>query len=225
MKTRLITALVFSIVSAKIIAQGTFQNLNFEQANPVMANGGPYYPYGVTAASALPYWTVDVGGVQQTSIPENAPSLGAPQVTLISSAYMFPPPIDGNYSVLLEGSDGPGLPAISQTGLIPAGSQSLLFEAQPGSAALEVLVGSQVVPFSAVGTGVNYTLYGANISAWAGDTEELTFSAQESTVGLNNWLIDDISFSTQTVPEPSPLALTGVGGLLFAVYRRFAHKR
>jgi hypothetical protein len=226
MKTRLITALVFSIVSAKIIAQGTFQNLNFEQANPVMANGGPYYPYGVTAASALPYWTVDVGGVQQTSIPENAPSLGAPEVVLISTANTFgSSPIDGNYSVLLEGSDGAGLPAISQTGLIPAGSQSLLFEAQPGSAALEVLVGSQVVPFSAVGTGVNYTLYGANISAWAGDTEELTFSAQESTVGLNNWLIDDISFSTQTVPEPSPLALTGVGGLLIALYRCFAHKR
>lgn len=96
----------------------------------------------------------------------------------------------------------------------------------PGSGGLEVLVGNQVVPITAVGSGPNYTLYGANISAWAGDTEQLTFAAQEVfTAGLNNWVLDDISFSPQTVPEPSPLALTGAGALLFALYRRFASKR
>jgi hypothetical protein len=43
--------------------------------------------------------------------------------------------------------------------------------------------------------------------------------------GLNNWTLDDISFSTTSIPEASPLVLTGVGGLLFALYRRFAPKR
>jgi hypothetical protein len=139
-------------------------------------------------------------------------------------------PIDGNYSVMLTGSGVSSVPSISQTGTIPAGTQSLLFEAEfisfggpPGQ--LEMEVGNQSVPFTAVGTGPGYTLYGANISAWAGDTEQLTFSALESDSGLNNWEIDDISFSTTTVPEPSPLALTGVGGLLFALYRRLAPKR
>jgi len=214
------------LAAVSVQAQGTFQNLNFEEANPVIVAGSPYYPYGVTAASALPDWTATEGGVQQTQITENAPSLGAPWVVLISSAdttgFL---PIDGNYSVLLQGSGVSSLPAISQTGLIPAGTQSLYFEAQAGVGALDVLVGTHVIPFAAVGSGANYTLYGANISAWGGDTEQLTFAAQESTSGLNNWELDDISFSTQAVPEPSSLALTGVGALLFALYRRLAPKR
>jgi hypothetical protein len=134
-------------------------------------------------------------------------------------------PIDGYYSVLLQGTFSSSLPAISQTGLIPAGTQSLFFEAQAGIEGLDVLVGTQSVPITAVGTGPNYTLYGATISAWAGQTEQLTFAAQESTAGLNNWVLDDISFSPQAVPEPSPLALTGIGAVLFALYRSIASKR
>jgi hypothetical protein len=207
-------------------AQGTFQNLNFEEANPVIVDGSPYYPYGVTSASALPNWTVSIGGVPQTQIVENDPSLGAPSVMLAGPGDAFGfPPIDGNYSVLLQGSFSSSVPAISQTGLIPAGTQSLYFEAQTGTGALDVLVGNQDVPFAAVGSGPNYTLYGANISAWSGQTEQLTFAAQESTMGLSDWEIDDISFSSQAVPEPSPLALTGVGALVFALYRRYAPKR
>ena len=39
-------------------AQGAFQNLDFEDANPVPIVGSPYYPYAATAASALPGWSV-----------------------------------------------------------------------------------------------------------------------------------------------------------------------
>jgi hypothetical protein len=42
---------------------------------------------------------------------------------------------------------------------------------------------------------------------------------------FNFVVLDDIAFSTQAIPEPSPLALTGVGALVFALYRRFAPKR
>ena len=49
--------------------------------------------------------------------------------------------------------------SISQTGLIPAGSQSLFFERQtsanPGP--LDISIGNQNIPFTAVGTGPNYT--------------------------------------------------------------------
>jgi len=212
--------------SCSVSGQSTFQNLDFEQANPVIVVGSPYYPYDVTAASALPYWTVTIGGVQQSQITENDPSTGAPWVMLCGpdSSFGFPP-IDGNYSVLLQGSGVSSVPSISQTGLIPAGTQSLLFEGKPGLGALDVLIGTQIVSFSAIGGGANYTLYGADISAWAGDTEQLTFTALESDSGMNNWEIDDISFSPNAVPEPSPLALTGIGGLLFALWRRFAPKR
>jgi hypothetical protein len=64
-------------------------------------------------------------------------------------------------------------------------------------------------------------VYGANIAPYAGQTGQLEFTAT-----FYNWVeLDDISFSTTAIPEPSPLALTGVGGLLFALYRRFAPKR
>jgi hypothetical protein len=132
------------------------------------------------------------------------------------------PAIDGNYSVLLIGTGATA--SISQTGLVPSGTQSLLFEAQPGQGALNVLVGSEVIPISPIESGPNYTLYAANVSAWTGESEQLTFSAQVFS-GINDWMIDDISFSPTTVLEPSPLALTGVGAFLFALYRRFAPKR
>src|SRR5580658_4256626 len=80
--------------------QGTFQNLDFEQAAPVFV--GSY----VTAVSGLPYWTVTIGGVQQSQVEYNDGSLGAPAVVLLGPPPPTPPlpVIDGNYSVLLTGS-------------------------------------------------------------------------------------------------------------------------
>jgi hypothetical protein len=109
-----------------VLAQGTFENLNFEEANPVMINGSPY----VTAASALPYWTAAIGGVQQSQLTENDPSVGAPWVMLVGPGFPYYSPLDGNYSVFLQGSGVSALPSISQTGTIPAGTESLLFDAQ-----------------------------------------------------------------------------------------------
>jgi PEP-CTERM motif len=207
-------------------AQGTFQNLNFEQANPISA-GNPLDPYSVTAASALPYWTVTYyGEFQQTDINYNYPSTGAPAVTLLGQGDAYwGPPIDGNYSVLIQGGiePYPQSASISQTGLIPAGMQSLLFEVPTGygspASALEVLVGAQSLALTEVGTGSDYTLYGASISAWAGQTEDLTLTALPPTSGQNNWEIDDISFSPNAVPEPSTWALLLMAGAAFGVRR------
>jgi hypothetical protein len=98
----------------------------------------------------------------------------------------------------------------------------LLFEGLGEIGVLEVLVGTQIVPFTAVETEPTYTLYGANISAWEGQNEQLTFSA----LGLTptSWEIDDISFSTTPEPEPNILALTAIGGLLFGARKWFARR-
>jgi PEP-CTERM motif len=221
---KIIAIVIHSVVLAVGMssqAQGTFQNLNFEQADPISA-GNPLEPYLVTAASALPYWTVTFGGVQQTDIFYNDPSAGSPMVTLLGPGDVYyNGPIDGDYSVLLQGGEEPFVPAsISQTGLIPAGTQSLLFEAVRLGAPvgqLQVLVGNQSLALTEVGTGPNYTLYGASISAWAGQTEELTFSALTSNSGQNNLEIDDISFSPNAVPEPSTWALLLMAGAAFGV--------
>lgn len=214
------------VFASALAAQGqSFQNLNFEQANPVIVAGSPYYPYGVTAASALPGWTVALGGVSQTQITEDDPSLGSSWVSLVGPGDLYGSPIDGNYSVLLQGGGPAPSASISQTGLIPVGMQSVLFEAQPGAGTLDVLIGNQDVPFFAIGSGPNYILYGGNVSAWSGQTESLTFSALQYSGGLNDWEIDDISFSqTAITPEPSSFLLTSMGGVLFALHRRFLRR-
>ena len=83
-------------------------------------------------------------------------------------------------------------------------------------------MGNQAVALSTVGTGANYTLYGANISAWADDPETITFSVSGGTP--NGWELDDISFSTTAVPEPSIGALAAIGGLLFGARKYFARR-
>ncbi len=111
-------------VGLSALAQGTFQNLDFEQANPVFVN-----PYNgtVTAVSALPDWTADIGGVPQTEILQNGLSTGAPEVVLLTASSPVPP-LDGDYSVLLTGSSASA--SISQTGEIAFGTQSLFFDAE-----------------------------------------------------------------------------------------------
>ena len=215
------------LAAASTHGQGTFQNLNFELANIVPIPG---QPFAVTVANALPGWTVDYGNVQQTQISYNQVVLGGETwVTLYANGYpdLPGPIIDGNFSVLLQGGEVSGVQApasISQTGQVPSGTQTLLFD-QVGSPTFppepaQVFIGNHQLSLFSVGTEGNYTVYGANISAWAGQSEQLTFSSPGG-----NYLIDDISFSTQSIPEPSPLVLTGLGALAFALYRRFAPKR
>jgi hypothetical protein len=222
---KLTVAIIVVAFSWSVSGQGTFQNLNFELANPgqtIQNPIGPAYADNVPVADAVPYWSVYYGGIQQTEIDYNDPSLGSTAVTLVGGTW---PAIDGNYSVMLQGGLTASAASISQSGTIPASTESLYFEAEPGEGSFEVLIGAQIVPISAVGSGPNYTLYGADISAWAGDAETLTFSALEDLSLPNDWTIDDIQFLPTAVPEPSPFVLTGVGGVLFGLYRRFAAKR
>jgi hypothetical protein len=226
----------YSLLTAMLVggamgnAQGTFQNLDFEQASIIPIVGSPN-PYAITVADALPYWTVSYGTVQQTQIYYNVQSLGGTLVSLYASGYPSAfggslPIIDGNFSVSLDFGAVNGVrtaPSISQVGQIPAGTQSLFFDATGLPSGSEVLIGNDSLTLFPVGTGngngTGYTIYGANISAWAGQTEQLTFTSG------GYWEIDDISFSPGAVPEPSTLELTGIGGVLFALYRRFAPKR
>ena len=202
-------------------SQGSFQNLDFEQATLVP------FGNGYSAEDALPSWQAFIGTTPTPTVGLNSLALAATTISLIALPL---PPIDGNYSVMLEGGVvemgnvlTPESASISQTALIPVGTQSLLFKAaaQSGNGLLNINIGSQNVSYTALSSGPNYTLYGANISAWAGKTEELTFTASGSSSGINPWELDDISFSPNTVtPEPSTLALTALGGFLFGLWRR-----
>lgn len=209
---------VLLLTSELVVFSQSFINLNFESANIIPIVGGPNYPYDVTSTNALPGWTVYYGLIQQSQITYNDPGLGSTLVTLWATNGAQ---ISGNYSPLLQGGLTASAATISQTGLVPVGTASLLFEAQQGgSGTLQVSLGGQVLSFFALSTGANYTLYGANISAFAGLTEQLMFSAL-NTPGIypNNWNIDNIQFSSSPVPEPSMFALIGLGGMFLACLR------
>jgi hypothetical protein len=197
-------------------AQG-FLNLNFESAD-IITNGAPEYQ--AVASDAIPGWTAYVGGNAQTYIVYNTISLGATSISILG-ANGGPPALDGQYSVELYGGVTDTAASISQTGLIPMSAMAILFIAHyygpAGQGELAVTLDGQNIPFSAISTEPNYTLYGGNIIGYAGQSKQLEFSALN---GENNyWEIDDIQFSPSPIPEPGVLGLSAVGSLMLACRR------
>jgi hypothetical protein len=74
----------------------------------------------------------------------------------------------------------------------------------------EVSFGGHALSLSVLGITPNYDIYGADISAFAGQTGELRFTAPPQTLNI----IDNIQFSDQPVPEPGVLGLSALGALL-----------
>ncbi len=105
--------------------------------------------------------------------------------------------------------------AISQTGMIPVDALSLRFLAFGPQ--ILVTFGGQSLSLSPLVSGPGLgTLFGADISAFAGQTGELRFTAPNlSSMGFpNDVFLDDISFSPQAEPEPSVFGLFTFGALL-----------
>jgi hypothetical protein len=201
------------------VGNGTFQNLDFENAI-VPANTPPGAT--IAAASALPGWMAYIGTTEQSSIVYNAMSLGSGSIGLIgpdSSVAGLEPPIDGNYSAIIEGSEAGsrGAYSIAQTGMIPYGAESISFKANYFVAGLQptqfvVLVDGHSLNLVVYSVTPSYAVYGGDISVFAGQTATLAFSAP-SGIDAGYLNLDDIAFSSQSVPEPGTLALASLGGL------------
>jgi len=219
---------LYCSVNSSTQAQGSFQNLDFESAN--VAPSGPE-PYGtfVPIGSALPGWTAYLGAQQLTQVGYNAPTLSLANISLIGPNWNSSDTgiygagiIDGNYSVLVQAGGvptnaGQGESAsIAQNGTVPTTAESLQFKAfaeNPFSVSFAGNVLGLVVLSSGVSAdGLPYNLYAANISAWAGQTGELEFTA-DNAVNDPYLVLDDIAFSPNPVPEPGTLALmlTAIG--------------
>ena len=212
MKT-IITFLLLQAGLRLCCSQG-FVNLSLQQADVV-----PIGPDAIAVTNALPGWSVFYGGIQQSFVTFNDPALGATFVTLLATNGQQ---LSGNYSVLLQGGGTASAATISQTGHVPASAESLLFDAaatRPDTSVLIVSLGGEDLSFIAISNGPNYSVYGADVSAFAGQTEALTFSAPEDLSVPNIWNINDISFSSAPIPEPSPLGLLAVGGFLLTWFR------
>jgi hypothetical protein len=206
--------LLFSLLFVGANAQG-FVNMDFERATIVVDASSQYYPNAVYASNALPGWT-GVGMLLPNDVLYNHASLGITSVSILDRNG-FPSALAGAFSVYLYGGGGMTNGAsISQTGLVPADTVSLFFRAQyegfPGGVLL-VSLGGQMIPFVAVSTASNYTLYGGSVPAGlVGHREQLAFTVPN---GVNNaWEIDDIQFSPQAIPEPSVFGLSALGAVL-----------
>jgi hypothetical protein len=203
-------------------AQG-FINLDFEHPNlPLMPVGG-----FLSATNAIPGWTAYLDETPQGGIGYDGVSLGGAAVTLddTNATSLAPAPIQGNYSILLQGATytgGAGNPtnaSVGQTGTIPTGAQSLTF----WGSQFQVTFNGQVLSLVDISNALNYTVWGSDISSFAGQTGQLLFTAVADIPFASGGLLDNIQFSSLPVPEPTEFALGVLGALILGFHYRRNH--
>ncbi len=200
---------VFCLTALTAVGQGTFQNMDFESAD--LGGYYPTYPL-VPVEKGIPGWNAYFNNVPTHTIYyDNAAAIAAAiSINDTNFPYGFAP-LDGQYSVGLEGRPLGGGPAsIGQTGLIPMNSLSVVFllrDEQVGY--FYVSFKGNVLPYSVIWSEPGFDICAADISSYAGQTGELRFT--ESYGGRA--ILDDIQFSTQAVPEPGTAALFTMGAL------------
>ena len=214
--------LLLALSTPSAFAQGTFQNLGFESATIVPIVGDPYGR--IQFSPAFPSWTGTIGGQVQTNALYNNLFLGNPGIALLNSGW-FSPPIEGNFSVALQaisGSGGNVSTALSQTGLVPFGSLSIQLKVMTGVtnplSLFAVSFAGENVSLTPINIGPNYTLYGGDISRFAGQNGQLNITAVLPPPNLSPSVVylDSITFSPNAVPEPGVSSLFALVTALFS---------
>ena len=194
-----------------------FRNLDFE--SPVQ----PLTPGFVPTTNAFPGWRVFAGDIELHEVVYNGFALSGAQASLVSfDGVGTPSPIEGSFSAYVYSGlvyttpPAPGPASLLQVGLVPSGSRSLHFKS--GWELPRVSLGGSLLPVFMLSEGPNYTLYGADITPYAGQELELRFTAPVDPTrvfeyGRTHSFIDSIEFSTTPVPEPTSWALAAVAGV------------
>ena len=191
-------------------AQGGFQNLDFESAGLSGYQFGTMIPIG----TALPGWEAFYGsGLGRTGVTDvlygGSPGPGgSPRGLTLRDTNFNQTVLQGRLSLMLVSPFGTSTATLSQTGLVPSDAQSLQFKIGVGTANFALSLGGQTIPVRALATvpGV-YTLYGADISSFAGQTAELSLTAGPLQALQSAVLLDDILFSPTPIPEPGSFVL------------------
>lgn len=205
----------FALSGTTLWGQGTFQNLDFEAATL------PTLPAGVLGnrvpvTMALPYWSVFIGTNQVTEVFQNNFTGGNASASILGPGWSYTLRIDGNYMLLLQPGvaftpDGESMyltdVSISQTGLIPVSTQSIRFKSI-GSHHFMISIGLQPVQVVQLSAAPDFsTVYGADISSYAGSAETLRITALFAPFDDRYNLLDSIEFS------PGHATLLGLGAL------------
>jgi hypothetical protein len=193
-------------------AQG-FVNLGFE--NIIISTN--HFPGGDTYDATAPGWTGYISGVAQTKFAFNDVSLGGAVISIHDTNSFAASPIQGKYLILLQSASstfplGPQTTGIGQTAQISVSAMSMSFWGYFGGS---LTFNNQALNYFQTGSTTNYNIYTADVSPFSGQNGELLFTTPFQSVSR----LDNIQFSTTPVPEPSTLALTALGIILFG-YRR-----
>jgi len=204
-KSRFWIGLLAGVIAGTVYGQGTFQNLNFESATLVPIVGDPFGR--VQFAPAFPGWVGYIGTNAQTVADHNNRSLSESGIAIMGPDYPAPNSFEGHfYARLYLAFPGPPVGAkLAQTGTVPADAESIRFYAGSFDTPFLYFAGQQI-PVSVLQTTSAYTVYGGNISAFAGQTGELRFEGPLT--------FDNILFSPEPIPEPSAVGLIALGALL-----------
>ncbi len=204
------------VAKTSSLGQGTFANLNFE--SPIL----PIIPYAnseVPIANALPGWQGYLGTFQTGRVVYNTVSIGAAAITLQGPGSPLPI-LQGSYTVFLQPAFPSGLfiPALAQTGTVPASAVSIRFYSLSGGGnpLTSLTFAGQQIPVSFLSSGPNYDIWGGDISPFANQSGELRFTG--------GGYLDNIFFSNQQIPEPSTFGFFGLSALLFGYRSRLATK-
>jgi hypothetical protein len=169
---------VVCFLGLRASAQGTFQNLDFEDATIAPTPVGGFDNVQVDPSQVFPGWTV---GGNKTFVLYNNETLGSPAVDLVGPNFpngLGLTPLQGSYSVMMEyfGGSGPPFnfqpPTLSQTGIIPANTESINFLVAPTQNNGVVEVNGTTIPLYPIAGG----RFAGDISAWSGQNVELTFT-------------------------------------------------
>jgi hypothetical protein len=218
MKRITMTLAIAAIFIISAHGQG-FLNLNFESAQNLPGNPGAHGT-PVSVSDGLPNWTAYDGDLALSSIyyvSNSFPGGASSSVELEGGSLA----LSGEFCVGLYGG------SISPTGLVPGNTESLQFATHGtgaggslGGTGFSVTLGGQSLSYSALSTGPDYIVYGANIpTGMDGQMEALAFSDG------GDVLLDDIEFSSMSVPEPSQFALIGLGAILFKALKASSGSR
>lgn len=244
MKGTLTLAVSLALVTS-LPAQG-FLNLGFESAFQPTPGSGDTLP----ATLAFPSWQTTLiypsgPPVTINTVYFNTHLLDSSHMGIFNSGAAgtyLGSPLFGNVSAFLLADEdqfvpqGQGAPSLAQTGLIPSSANSLWFATSVGDLLPEfnppehydflVTINGVQIPYTAMETHPNYVMWAADISSFAGNVAELRFTL-DSYLSAGTPLdrgvmlaLDGITFSPQSVPEPSAFVLAGIGLIGILVLRR-----
>jgi hypothetical protein len=144
--------------------------------------------------------------------------------------------LDGSYTALLQA----GSPAttnlyatsIFQVGRVPDDALSIRMKVYGdiymGVSYFRAAFDGQDIPLNLLEVGMNYKLYGGNVSSFSGRTGELRFTALPVGYFATDVGLDSINFSPiPVVPEPSTWVLLVLGSAFFwcAARRRKVNRK